>query len=701
MNTPAVEQRGAVARVRHIFTALPVAVILLLAIVFGTSSYMHSQMLALGQSMWSNYGMVRTDMRAPTCDPNFDVEARVEQQMQRASEEVEDSLLGFQAPNPDNLRRSLTRQLARCQEQHQLHDYNQQMRESTWVRAYTHLEQRMGELNEVGLDARKYLLITIILLCAVVSSLRRSHISLRAIQTRTEGCVSAVLQLVGNSLLLASAVSWRGLAIKSGDTTPMAMHSIWIAGFAALVLINLVQCLRTTGLSDERTSIGKALLTVPLYTYMALISGTYFIFSENYTAGNAVQLIKLVSHADLYINVGLYVWVGMLLKQTRLAKLVFDAIRPWQLAPELVVVVVVLLAAYPTAFTGASGIFLIAVGGIIYEEIRLSGARRPLAYASTAMSGSMGVVLNPCLMVVVIASLNKQVTTTQLFNMGIYVFILTATLFALVVLLTKRNPLRCASPRVALPQTLKALVPLLPYVAIGVLVVVFYNQVVNQRFNEFTAATILPVIMLFILLYDAWASKRDARRGETQQLSSMEGKAATGFWQRTIAATSESSTHIGALLLLMALSVVLGGVVERAGLMELFPSDFSSIWLAMTTLVVVLVLIGMFMDPYGAIILVSATIASVAYDNNIDPAHFWMVVLVSFELGYLTPPVALNQLLTRQVIGNDEMLLTEQDAKQETHWWYRHERLLLPLSVMLVALLLVAYVPLLMGVRGS
>src|SRR5690625_3596437 len=98
MTTSAVEQSGLVARLRHIFTALPVAAILLLAIVFGTSSYMHSQMLSLGQSMWSNYGMVRADMRAPTCDPNFDVEARVEKQMQTTEGQAEDSLLAFQAP---------------------------------------------------------------------------------------------------------------------------------------------------------------------------------------------------------------------------------------------------------------------------------------------------------------------------------------------------------------------------------------------------------------------------------------------------------------------------------------------------------------------------------------------------------------------------------------------------------------------------
>ena len=44
---------------------------------------------------------------------------------------------------------------------------------------------------------------------------------------------------------------------------------------------------------------------------------------------------------------------------------------------------------------------------------------------------------------------------------------------------------------------------------------------------------------------------------------------------------------------------------------------------------------------------------AIAYANNIDPLHFWMMVLVAFELGYLLPPVAINQLLTRQVIGEE------------------------------------------------
>ncbi len=126
--------------------------------------------------------------------------------------------------------------------------------------------------------------------------------------------------------------------------------------------------------------------------------------------------------------------------------------------------------------------------------------------------------------------------------------------------------------------------------------------------------------------------------------------------------------------------------------MEALPETFPSIWVAMTLLVVTMVIIGMIMDPFGAVILVNATIAQVAFDNGIAPLHFWMISLVAFELGYLSPPVALNHLLTRQVVGDDEV----ESAKVINGSFYRrYEKYLLPIAVMLTALLLVAFVPLL------
>ncbi len=69
-----------------------------------------------------------------------------------------------------------------------------------------------------------------------------------------------------------------------------------------------------------------------------------------------------------------------------------------------------------------------------------------------------------------------------------------------------------------------------------------------------------------------------------------------------------------------------------------------------------------------------------------------MITLVAFELGYLTPPVALNHLLTRQMVGHQEMAKA---VLPDDNFWYRHERILLPLATMGTTLLLVAIVPVL------
>jgi TRAP-type C4-dicarboxylate transport system permease large subunit len=125
--------------------------------------------------------------------------------------------------------------------------------------------------------------------------------------------------------------------------------------------------------------------------------------------------------------------------------------------------------------------------------------------------------------------------------------------------------------------------------------------------------------------------------------------------------------------------------------MSAFPQSFDSIWAAMALMVLVLVIFGMIMDAFGAVILVSATMASIAYGSGIHPVHFWMVTLVAFELGYLSPPVALNHLLTRQVVGESELLAAQ---SEEGTFYQRHERIILPLIAMGISLILVAFVPL-------
>jgi len=66
---------------------------------------------------------------------------------------------------------------------------------------------------------------------------------------------------------------------------------------------------------------------------------------------------------------------------------------------------------------------------------------------------------------------------------------------------------------------------------------------------------------------------------------------------------------------------------------------------------------------------------------------------VAFELGYLLPPVALNQLLTRQVVGESEIDASDHQVEHAS-FMRRYERWILPVLVMSVSLVIVAFGPL-------
>ena len=164
-------------------------------------------------------------------------------------------------------------------------------------------------------------------------------------------------------------------------------------------------------------------------------------------------------------------------------------------------------------------------------------------------------------------------------------------------------------------------------------------------------------------------------------------RAEQGLWKPLVSATAESSDHIGALLMLMIGSIGLADVVQRTEAMTLFPATLGGPYVTMAVLVVVMVLVGMTMDALGAVVLVSISLVTLATDAGIHPVHFWLMVLCAFELGYLSPPVALNHLLARQVIGPASHV--EEDDTEG--FWARNEHVWLPMAVMATALVLVAF----------
>ena len=530
-----------------------------------------------------------------------------------------------------------------------------------------------------GTNYYQHFLVFILMLCALVTTVRSHHISLRPVQGGWSQLIASGSQLIVYVLLCFSFWKYREIQAGSVDAD---LANVWMIGLGLLATVVFIQAIKS--FRDLGTFSSADVLAIPLFCVMGLASGVYFILIKDYPSGLAAKLGLISVNAKLYLQVGLYVWIGMLLKQSMLTQKVFDVVRPLKLAPELLSIVVVLGAAIPTAYSGASGIFVIAAGALIYKELKSAGAHENLALAATAMSGSMGVVLSPCLLVVIVASLDNSVTTAELFGWGAKVFALTAVLFAGLVIFTKRNPLTFDMSSTARGECAVRARSLLPYFGAFLVGLAFCYWGLGAGLNELWAPYLLPLFMAGFLIYE----RREFLATHEDNSSSVATKAPN----RLYAATDESSLHIGALLLLMGMSVTLGAMVEDGALMEHLSLDMGNRWMTMSVLVVVLVIIGMTMDPYGAVILVAATISGVAKQAGIEMIHFWMVVLVAFELGYLTPPVALNHLLTRQVVGQIEVA-----PEPGVNFYRRHERYALPILVLGIALLVVAFGPLLLN----
>lgn len=679
--------------------SLPMLAILVLTLLASVGETLHSRLLEIGGATWPEYFNLRVidQVSAPDCQVVADPDAAVElavaaKRAEKAADPFAD-VFGEEI-NREQIRASVMATSAAC-EKRLAQWQHLQLLNGPGVQAFALLETGLSQAVLLVTGNRRVLLGLMLLFCAAAATLGRQHIALRPVETLLDDRVATVSQLVANGLLTASTWLYRQQELAQADAgMPLAhlfMRDIWVAGFGTLTLISLWQLRQRR---NDLTAGGRwprALLSVPLYSVMCLTASIQFAFHGFYH-GIAVYLTMMAELSALFLNLGLYVWVGMLLARTHLPRKVFDVIRPWQLPPKWLGVVVLLLTALPTAYSGASGIFILAAGLTLYRELRRAGTSEQLALATTAISGSMGTMLRPCLLVVIVATLNNSVTTDELFSAGARVLLLTASVYAVYVfLIGGPSAGRMAPLRDAVPGMLRALVPLLPYLAIFAGVILLWNALLDRGLDEFSAPAILPLILLLVLAFERLVLEAPDPDADDDAPPEADTRAGShGFTQSVLRATRESSALIGALLMLMALSVSVGGLIERSGLLELFPEQLGSVWLTLTLLMGLLVFIGMIMDPYGAVLLVNATLAPIALDNGVDPLHFWVMTVLAFEMGYLTPPVALNHLLTRQVVG----LPTSPESLYGS-FWQRNFRFILPVLVMGSTLLVVTYLPVL------
>mgnify|MGYP003599556143 CR=1 FL=1 len=697
------------------FSTFSILILLLLTLIIGTGDMIHGQLLRIGESLYGNekigmqYSFLRAEPKQPVCERHPNIDALVQEKMRQEANDPDASFFGV--TSEADVRKSFVAAQQECEEKYTFYDKSMHyLDQHPMLRPYRYFETGLFWFFKHGTENKVILLLLMVVISSITASLKMHHIGLRAAKTKLDFRVYSLMMVLGNGLLTYSVLSQYQSVLNSGVVSTfetIAVYWLWMILFSSLTVISAFQFFRIPATATDGGKIGLALLSVPLYAFMAILTGIVFTFFMDYPMGQGIYLGQLVEFSGIFLNLALFIWAGMLLTQTRVMDLFLAVLRPWNLAPETLTWVILIGAAIPTAYTGASGIFVIAAGAIIYKEVWNSGARRQYALAVSAMSGSLGVVLRPCLLIILISMLDsRHVTSDELFNHGIYVFWLTAFIFLGVSLFLAEDKFRINSPKIAVPGMMRAFVPVIPYILIVFIIIGLYKFGLDTKMDEFTAPVILPIMLLGFILFDKMFGDRLPLPADNKLALQHEKQSAylkehgeTADHQRSFGAairfaTSESVGHIGALILLMALSASMGGLIERSEVVTMVPTHLGSIVITLGFMALLLAIIGMCTDPFGAVILVAATVAPVAYENGIHPIHFWMIVLVAFEFGYVTPPVALNHLLTRLSVGDEEVAAADAEAKSKyTNFYYRYERWLLPIIVLFSSLLLVTFVP--------
>jgi tripartite ATP-independent transporter DctM subunit len=287
-------------------------------------------------------------------------------------------------------------------------------------------------------------------------------------------------------------------------------------------------------------------------------------------------------------------------------------------------IVTVAVCAFFTSFTGASGVTILALGGLLMPVLAGAKFSDKDALGLLTGSGSLGLLLPPCLPLIVYAIVAK-VSIEKMF--------LGAILPALVMMMATaiwgvirgrhndapEHPFDFREARVALWDAKWEL--LMPFVA---LVALFSGLATPVEAAAITALYAFLVVNLF--------------HGEVKLLRDV---------PRVM---TECGLLIGGVLLILGVSLgftnylVDAEVPARA--VEWTTRTIHSPFLFLLLLNLFLLIVGCLMEIYPAIVVEVPLLVPLGAAYGIDPIRLGIIFLANMELGYLTPPVGLNLLMS-------------------------------------------------------
>jgi tripartite ATP-independent transporter DctM subunit len=403
-----------------------------------------------------------------------------------------------------------------------------------------------------------------------------------------------------------------------------------------------------------------ALVRTPLFLVIGALALLSF-FSADIDISVVIIEMSRLADTPLLVSLPLFIFAGILLSESNAPSrmLRFSQLFLGWLPGGLAVITLIVCAVF-TAFTGASGVTIFALGGLLFPALLNDGYQDRFSMGLITSSGSLGLLFPPSLPLILYGVI-AEARIDHLFLAGILPGMLMLLLlmgYALV-----KSPPRAKRSPYSAGEILQGLREIgwelpLPVILLGGI----YGGIFVP--GEAAAVTALYVLVVEVGIH------RDV---PLKQLP---------------AVMSKSMVLFGGILVILAASMASTNyLIDQQVPSRLFgfiQSYIDNKYTFLLLLNVFLLIVGAMLDIFSALVLIVPLILPIAEGYGIAPIHLGIIFLTNLQIGYCTPPVGLNLFLASYRFDRPVTELY---------------RATLPfLGLLLITLLIITYFPWLSGV---
>jgi tripartite ATP-independent transporter DctM subunit len=402
-----------------------------------------------------------------------------------------------------------------------------------------------------------------------------------------------------------------------------------------------------------------AVLGAPLFAVIAAGALLGFMRSGIDPMVVAMEVYR-IAETPVLIAIPLFTFAGYLLGESgaprRLVR-VTNAVFGW--IPGGLAVVALAACAFFTAFTGASGVTIVALGALLYPALRDAGYEERFNLGLITTSGSLGLLFAPSLPLI-LYGIVAEVRVDRMFIAGILPGVLMLAMLSMWSVRAGRRVQREAAQPVVFswPEVGGSLresvweIPL-PIIVLGGVYSGFFAV------SEAAAVTAVYVFIVEVLIY--------------REIP----------FARLPVVMRDSMVLVGGILIILGASLASTNYMIDAEVpMKLFDAVTAHVSSKLTFLILLnlfLLILGTMLDIFSALVLVVPLILPIAIGYGMDPIHLGIVFLANMQIGYCTPPVGMNLFIASYRFEKPVVLLY---------------RATLPfLAILLVCVLVITYWP--------